>query len=90
MKYKNAAEILPPELVKEIQHYIAGELLYIPKNESKQEWGALSGSKKFFAERNQKIKEQFYSGMTCEELALEFGLSGSTIKKIIYQKNEAE
>lgn len=90
MKYKNAAEILPPGLVREIQRYIAGELLYIPKNETKQEWGALSGSKKFYAERNSQIKELFYSGTTYEELAVEFGLSGSTIKKIIYQKNESE
>lgn len=86
MKYKNAAEILPPGLLREIQYYIEGELLYIPKSESKQKWGAVSGSKKFYSERNSRIKELFYSGMAVEELAKDFGLSASTIKKIIYQK----
>lgn len=42
MKYKNAAEILPSELLREIQGYIEGELLYIPRSEAKQGWGALS------------------------------------------------
>ena len=31
MKYKNAAEILPERLLKELQTYTEGELLYIPK-----------------------------------------------------------
>ena len=86
MKYKNAAEILPSGLLREIQCYIEGELLYIPKSESKQEWGAISGSKQFYLERNGRIRELFDSGMSFEELAKKFGLSGSTIKKIIYQK----
>ena len=86
MKYKNAAEILPPVLLREIQYYIEGELLYIPKSESKLEWGAVSGSKKFYSERNSQIRELFRSGKTVEELAEKFGLSSSTIKKILYQK----
>ena len=86
MKYNNAAEILPSGLLREIQCYIEGELLYIPKSESKQEWGAISGSKQFYSERNGRIRELFDSGMSFEELAKKFGLSGSTIKKIIYQK----
>ncbi|MDE5892302.1 MAG: hypothetical protein K2H45_05195 [Acetatifactor sp.] len=86
MKYKNAAEILPSGLLREIQCYIEGELLYIPKSESKQEWGAISGSKQFYSERNGRIRDLFDSGMSFEELAKKFGLSSSTIKKIIYQK----
>lgn len=86
MKYTNAAEILPSGLLREIQRYIEGELLYIPKSESKQEWGAVSGSKRFYSERNSRIRELFYGGISIRELAEKFGLSGSTIKKIIYQK----
>ena len=86
MKYKNAAEILPSGLLREIQGYIEGELLYIPRTESKQEWGAISGSKKFYSERNSRIRELFDGGMSLEELAEKFGLSGSTVKKIVYQK----
>lgn len=86
MKYKNAAEILPPALLREIQYYIEGELLYIPKSETKLEWGAVSGSKKFYLERNSRIRALFYDGMPIEDLAKKFGLSDSTIKKIIYRK----
>lgn len=86
MKYKNAAEVLPPGLLREIQCFIEGELLYIPKTESKQEWGAVSGSKKFYSERNCRIREQFHNGASIQELSSSFGLSGSTIKKIIYRK----
>ena len=86
MKYKNAAEILPPGLLREVQYHIEGELLYIPRSDSKQEWGAVSGSKKFYSERNGQIRELFHNGKSMEELAGKFGLSSSTIKKIIYQK----
>lgn len=88
MKYKNAAEILPSGLLREVQCYIDGELLYVPKSESKQEWGAVSGSKKFYSERNSRIRELFYQGTPVDELAKKFGLSGSTIKKVIYQKKQ--
>lgn len=88
MKYKNATEVLPGKLVQEIQNYIDGEILYIPKTESsKKKWGAVSGSKNFYIERNTNIRELFYSGVSVKELAKEFGLSNSAIKKIIYQKN---
>ena len=69
MTYKNAAEILPSGLLREIQCYIEGELLYIPKSESKQEWGAVSGSKKFYSERNNRIRELFYDGIPFEDMA---------------------
>lgn len=36
MKYENAGEVLPEELLKEIQKYAAGKLLYIPKGEEKK------------------------------------------------------
>ena len=86
MQYKNAADILPSRLLQEVQYYIEGELLYIPRSESKQEWGAISGSKKFYLERNSQIRMLFREGRSIQELAVKFGLSNSTVKKIIYQK----
>ena len=35
MKYKNAGEILPPHLVEEIQKYVQGVFLYVPKKDKK-------------------------------------------------------
>lgn len=88
MNYKNAADILPPGLLREVQCYIQGEILYIPRSDSKQEWGAVSGSKKFYLERNYHIRELFQNGISVEELAVKFGVSNSTIKKIVYHKKK--
>ena len=85
MKYKNAAEILPEALLQEIQNYIDGELLYIPKKGSKKQWGAVSGSRSFYAQRNQEIVALFKAGTGISELAQQYGLAESTIKKIIYE-----
>ena len=87
MRYKNAAEILPSRLLQEVQCYIEGELLYIPKSQGKQEWGAVSGSKEFYLERNCQIKALFREGRSIEELTKKYGLSSSTVKNIIYQKS---
>ncbi|MCS4481023.1 hypothetical protein JQ035_15370 [Clostridium botulinum] len=36
MKYINAADVLPKELLKEILNYVDGELLYIPASGERQ------------------------------------------------------
>lgn len=41
MKYINAAEILPKQLLKELQTYIEGSVLYVPKVSTKKEWGGI-------------------------------------------------
>lgn len=84
MKYKNAAEILPEKLLEELQTYISGEILYVPQIEAKKEWGSVSGSRHYYIERNKEIKARFKEGKTMEELAKQYGLANSTIKKIIY------
>ena len=36
MKYVNASEILPKELISEIQKYVEGNIIYIPNKEGKR------------------------------------------------------
>lgn len=84
MKYRNAADILPEELLQEVQAYAEGEMLYVPSLAPKTEWGAKNGSKAYYAERNRKIRERFRAGETEEELAESYGLAHNTIHKIIY------
>lgn len=57
MKYINAAEILPDQLLKELQRYVSGEVLYIPKASDKKEWGTANGSRLFYQKRNEEIKK---------------------------------
>lgn len=84
MKYVNAAEILPEQLLKELQSYIDGRVLYIPKASAKKEWGTASGARTFYQERNKEIQKMFKEGCSIEELTEQYGLAYSTIKKIIY------
>lgn len=90
MKYKNAQDILPDRLLKELQRYVSGETLYIPNSQSKKKWGAISGARHYYQERNKRILHQFQEGKTMDSLADEFGLSTDSIRKIIYKKRDAE
>ena len=85
MKYVNAAEILPEQLLNELQNYINGEVLYVPKASPKKAWGTNSGSRNFFQERNQEIKKLYHKGYSIDFLMEKYGLAYSTIKKIIYE-----
>lgn len=85
MKYINAAEILPEKLLKELQTYIEGEVLYIPKTSTKKQWGSVNGSRLFYLERNKEIQRLYKEGHSIDALAKRYGLAYSTIKKIIYR-----
>lgn len=84
MKYINAAEILPKKLLKEVQMYIDGGVLYIPKTTAKKGWGSVSGSRKFYQKRNEEIRFLYENGYSLESLSKQYGLAHSTLKKIIY------
>ena len=46
MKYKNASSLLPAALVEQLQDYLQGEYLYIPKKEDQHKsWGDQTGSR---------------------------------------------
>lgn len=85
MKYLNAAEVLPEELLVQIQKHISGEILYIPSGKGHVKWGEKSGSKQFFEARNQQIRAQYQNGDTLEQIAREFGLAYETVRKILYK-----
>ena len=87
MKYKNASEILPEELLREVQKYASGELLYIPKAEGvRNAWGAGSGARAYYAARNEEIRYRHWKDrLSAAELAREYGLSEESIRRILYQ-----
>ncbi|WP_318245325.1 CD3324 family protein [Paenibacillus gallinarum] len=86
MKYENASDILPEKLVREIQKYAAGKLLYIPTGEEKRAWGEMSGYRDRLQRRNIMIRNKYASGLSVSDLADEYFLSLDSIKKIIYSK----
>lgn len=86
MSYINADDVLPNILVKEIQKYVDGQLIYIPrKNENLLSWGEKNGTKEKLAERNKTIINSYYSGRTIAELSKVYYLSEKRIQGIIHE-----
>ncbi|MCI8801594.1 MAG: hypothetical protein HFH88_17590 [Lachnospiraceae bacterium] len=53
MKYKNAQDILPDHLLRELQQYVSGETMYVPnRGKEKKSWGETSGARDFYQKRN--------------------------------------
>lgn len=85
MKYRNASDILPDELLKEVQKYASGENLYIPRNEDRKKWGHGSGARMFYKQRNEEIRNKYFHKTSFDDLAEEYCLSVETIRKIVYK-----
>jgi len=89
MKYRNATELLPPQLLLELQKYVQGETLYVPKVKRKS-WGEGTGAKVFFSRRDSEIRSRFSHGMKPEELSNEYFISEDAVKKIVYKKGDVD
>ena len=86
MSYIDAEDVLPKALVSEIQKYIDGRLIYIPrKDENVLSWGEKNGTRQRLAQRNQMIVSRFYSGETIAELGKAYYLSEKRIQGIIHE-----
>lgn len=81
MSYINAKSVLPKEMIEEIQKYVNGVNLYIPKVP-----GAKSTCSSYQLElyrRNQEIYELFLQGEKVSKLAAEYYLSDKSIYRIL-------
>ena len=84
MRYMKAADVLPPDLLKQIQTYIDGEYLYIPRRaETRSAWGAANGRKAETLARNLEIYRRYREGATVDRLAEAYFLAPKSIWKII-------
>lgn len=91
MNYKNAKDIFPPELLREIQNYVQGERIYIPQIDNvRLTWGSKSGSHEKITFRNAEIVKKYRQGSTIEELSEIFYLSSESIRKIVYKNLKEE
>jgi len=86
--YKNGKEVLPAALLKELQKYVQGEIIYIPKeNNVRKAWGENNGTRKLIRERNIEIYTSYKSGVTITTLSSSYNLSDDSIRKIIFNIN---
>ena len=83
MKYINAADVLPKDLLNEILNYVDGELLYIPRSRKKKKWGTNSGSREYYDKRNKEIINQYKNGMSINDIAKKHCLSYDSVRKIV-------
>jgi Mor family transcriptional regulator len=89
MSYLKAEECLPLELVKEIQKYIQGSQVYIPRIEqTRLSWGEKNGTKEKIRARNDEIRRLKQQGRTINALADDYHLSPDSIRKILYCNKE--
>lgn len=89
MKYVNAKDVLPLEVLREVQKYSGGALIYVPKRDTDRiAWGQLSGARAHVAGRNEGIVAAYRSGTTVGQLMNQHCLSEASIRKIIYDKSK--
>ena len=87
MKYKNASDVLPEELVKAIQEYIQGEVIYIPKADRKA-YRNDTEYKVELSKRNTRIFRMHLEGMSNFQLARNFSLAESSIRRILIKEKK--
>lgn len=90
MTYKKAQDVLPSELINEVQKYLDGGLIYFPKKTERRKWGSVNGTHSALVQRNQDIKSLYTQGYTYEMLSKQFCLSEDSIRKIVKQNNICE
>lgn len=87
MKYKSALEVLPAELIEEIQDYIQGEYLYIPRREKKKR-DVITSYQRELQKRDANIYLKVLEGTTKKELAVKYNLSQSSIRRIVLKQRK--
>ena len=89
MSYTNAIDLLPPELLKEIQKYIDGEYIYIPRNESnKKSWGTNTSTSQELNLRNKKIYRDYLAGISVKTLSESYYLSVKSVQRIVLKEKK--
>ena len=84
MRYMRAADVLPPDLLAQVQTYIDGEYLYIPRRDAnRQSWGAANGRRAETLARNLEILRRYRAGASVSSLSEQYFLAPKSIQKII-------
>ena len=91
MRYVNAQDVLPKDVLALIQQYTDGAYIYIPrKSENRKNWGDNTRAKIETTERNAEIYARYKSGQHVNELAERYFLSDKSIQRIITQGKKLE
>ena len=87
MRYQRAEDVLPAELLAQIQKYTDGVYLYIPRRaDHRQSWGNSTRYREELRLRNESIRYLHREGLGAGELAVRFHMSVKTIQRVLRQK----
>ena len=84
MSYLNGRDVFPPELLEEIQRYVEGTCVYIPRR------GERSRKSSGLLERNAEIRRRYAEGCSVRLLAEEYFLSTQAIYKVLARGRKRE
>ena len=82
MSYRNAKELLPPDLYARVHALVGEGLIYFPALERKA-WGETTGARSELHARNAAIRREYAAGTTIQKLSREYHLAPSTLRRIV-------
>ena len=87
MSYIKAEEILPEELIRQIQDYADGVYIYIPRKPgTRHAWGQETAYKAELMARNDCIRRDYSAGMGVGALSRKYHLSEKSIRRILQKE----
>ena len=87
MSYIKAEEILPEELIRQIQEYADGVYIYIPRKPgTRHKWGQETSYKSELKDRNDHIRSDYAEGSGVTALSRKYHLSEKSIRTILQKK----
>ena len=87
MSYIKAEEILPKELIRQIQEYVDGAYIYIPRKPgTRRKWGQKTDYKAELKIRNDRIRSDYAAGASVSVLIQRYHLSEKSIRRILQKQ----
>ena len=84
MSYIKAEEILPEELIRQIQEYVDGVYIYIPRKPgARHPWGQKTPYRAELKMRNDRIRSDYRAGDGIAALSQKYHLSEKSIRRIL-------
>lgn len=83
MSYKRADKILPEDILKALQEYVSGEMIYVPKKTCRKKWGSNTGINENLRLRNEQILAEYQNGISTKKLAEKYYLTEKSIQRIL-------
>ena len=82
MAYRNAKDLLPPDLYARVHALVGEGLIYFPAY-TRKAWGEKTGVRAELRARNAAIRREYAAGATIQKLSRDYHLAPSTLRRIV-------